>query len=90
MTTDAIYEERGSDWSQQVSVVATTRWLQRDQTLPLSAKGVACETRSYRGDGSQMAKCIRSMESCPLTWPLLPWRKMGFIQILYDANVLCK
>ena len=38
MTTDAIYEERGSDWSQQVSVVATTRWLQRDQTLPLSAK----------------------------------------------------
>ena len=29
---------------EQVSVVATTRWLQRDQTLPLSAKGVACET----------------------------------------------
>ena len=28
----------------QVSVVATTRWLQRNQTLPLSAKGVACET----------------------------------------------
>ena len=28
----------------QVSVVATTRWLQLNQTLPLSAKGVACET----------------------------------------------
>ena len=41
MTTDAIYKERGSDWSHQVSVMATTRWLQRDQTLPLSAKGVA-------------------------------------------------
>ena len=26
------------------SVVATSRWLQCDQTLPLSAKGVACET----------------------------------------------
>ena len=46
MTMDAIYEERGSDWSRQVSVVATTRWLQRDQTLPLSAKGVACETKT--------------------------------------------
>ena len=44
MTTGVIYEERGSDWSRQVSVVATTRWLQRDQTLPLSVKGVACET----------------------------------------------
>ena len=27
--------------------MATTRWLQRDQTLPLSAKGVACETNWY-------------------------------------------
>ena len=44
MTTDAIYKERGSDWSHQVFVVGTTWWLQRDQTLPLSAKGVACET----------------------------------------------
>ena len=48
MTTDAIYKERASDWSHQVSVVATTRWLQRDQTLPLSAKGVACETTLRR------------------------------------------
>ena len=47
MTTDAICEERGSDWSHRVSVVATTRWLQCDQTLPLSAKGVACKTMSY-------------------------------------------
>ena len=45
MTMDAIYEEHGPDWSHQVSVMATTQWLQRDQTLPLSAKGVACETR---------------------------------------------
>ena len=44
MTPDASYEERGSDWSHQVSAVGTTRWLQCDQTLPLSVKGVACET----------------------------------------------
>ena len=42
MTTDAICEERGSDWSHQVSAMGTTQWLQCDQTL--SAKGVACET----------------------------------------------
>ena len=46
MTTDAICEERGSDWSHQVSVVATTQWLQCDQTLPLSVKGVACKSIS--------------------------------------------
>ena len=45
MTMDAICEERRSDWSHQVSVVATTR-LQCDQTLPLSVKGVVCETMS--------------------------------------------
>ena len=45
MTTDVIYEECGSDWSHQVSAVGTTRWLQRDQTLPLSVKGEACKTR---------------------------------------------
>ena len=44
MTMDAIYKERGSDWYWQVSAVVTTRWLQRDQILPLSAKGMACET----------------------------------------------
>ena len=42
---DVIYEEHGSDWSHQVSAVGTTRWLQRDQTLYLSVKGVACETK---------------------------------------------
>ena len=47
MKTDTIYEERGSDWSRQVSAVATTWWLQHDQTLPLSAKGVARETRCH-------------------------------------------
>ena len=46
MTTDTICEERRSDWSNQVAVVATTRWLQCDQTLPLSEKGVVCETMS--------------------------------------------
>ena len=49
MATDAIYEEHGSDWLHQVSVVATTRWLQRDQTLPLLVKGVACETTCGSG-----------------------------------------
>ena len=46
MTTDAICEECGSDWSNQVSVVATTQWLQCDQTLSHSVKGVACESMS--------------------------------------------
>ena len=46
MTMDAICEERGSDWSHQVSVVATAQWLQCDQTLPLSVKDVACESMS--------------------------------------------
>ena len=45
MTADAI-KEHGSDWSNQVSVAATTRRLQCDQTLPLPVKGVACETMS--------------------------------------------
>ena len=42
MTTDAICEERGSDWSHQVSVVATTQWLECDQTL---CEG--CGSRKY-------------------------------------------
>ena len=54
MTTNAIYEEHGSDWSHQVSAVGTTRWLQHDQTLPLSAKGVACETRRYLNVSMQL------------------------------------
>ena len=44
LKTDVIYKARGSHWSQQVSAMATTR-LQRDQTPPLSAKGVACAIR---------------------------------------------
>ena len=54
MAMDAIYKERGSDWSHQVSVVATTQWLQRDHTLPLLVKGVACETAC--GSGLQVVK----------------------------------
>ena len=38
-------EERGSHWSQQVSAVATTQWLQHDETIPFSATSVGCETR---------------------------------------------
>ena len=38
MKTDIIYEECGSHWSQQVSAVATTQWLQHHQTLPLSER----------------------------------------------------
>ena len=45
MTTDMIYEERGSDWSHQVFTVGTTRLLQHYQTLSLFAKGVACKTK---------------------------------------------
>ena len=47
MTTDAIYEERGSDWSQQVSVVATTQWLQHDQTLSLQRVWLASLAASH-------------------------------------------
>ena len=47
MTTDAIYKECRSDWSHPVSAVGTTRWLQREQTLPLSVKGVACKTVNH-------------------------------------------
>ena len=46
MTADAIYKEHRSNWSHQVSVMGKTQWLQRGQTLPLSVKGVACETMS--------------------------------------------
>ena len=58
MTTDTIYEERVSDWSHQVSAVVTTRWLQHDQTLPLSEKGVACEARWFARLGVIPHKCI--------------------------------
>ena len=44
VTTNAIYEECGSHWSWQVSVVAITRLLQCDQTLPISVWGVTCKT----------------------------------------------
>ena len=42
MTTTVIFEERGSHWSQQISVVATTWWSQCGQTLPL-----LCETAFF-------------------------------------------
>ena len=41
MTTDVIFKERGCHWSQQM---ATTRWLQCDQTLPLCE---GCDLRDY-------------------------------------------
>ena len=34
-TPGFLSEEHGPDWSHQVSAVAATLWLQRDQTLPL-------------------------------------------------------
>ena len=55
MTSDAIYKEHRSDWSHQVSVVVTTRWLQHDQILLLSAKGVACETNEKLGGDREAA-----------------------------------
>ena len=60
----AINEEHGSDWSHQVSVVATTRWLQHDQTLPFSAKGVACETRRIDGTPKDR-KVTNCLWHCP-------------------------
>jgi len=39
--TDVSYEEHRSDWSHQVSAMATTGMLQCDHTL--SSKGVGCE-----------------------------------------------
>ena len=47
MTTDTIYEERGSHWAQQVSTMVATRWLQHDQTFPFLVKCVACETSPF-------------------------------------------
>ena len=47
MAMDAIYEERGSDWSLQVSALATTQWLQCDKMFPFSAKDAACETNPH-------------------------------------------
>ena len=44
MTMDAMYKERGSDWSHQVSAVGTTHCSQRDQTLPLCE---GCGLRDY-------------------------------------------
>ena len=59
---DAIYKEHRSDWSHQVSAVATTEWLQHDQTLPLSAKGVACETK-HRHLDSNVSKILQLDQS---------------------------
>ena len=44
MTTDATYEERGSDWSRQVSAVVTIQLLQHNQTLSLCE---GCGLRDY-------------------------------------------
>ena len=77
MTTVALYEERGSDWSHQVFSVATTRWLQRDQTLPLSEKGVACKTRK-----------ILLLLSPPTEIHLVPAASVVDIFICTEANML--
>ena len=42
-------------WSHSL---VTTRWLQHDQTLPLSAKGVACETSENAGVTRNCTHCI--------------------------------
>ena len=55
MITNVIYEECGSHWSDQLSAVVTTQWLQCDQTLSLSVKGVACE--SMQGPGHSWSQC---------------------------------
>ena len=50
MTMDVIYEELGSHWSHQFSVVAAAWWLQWDQILPLSVKGEAFVVYLYLYD----------------------------------------
>lgn len=56
MVTDAIYEERGSDWSHHVSDVATTRWLQRDLILLIFA---GCRLRDLiEGLVLEVIKCL--------------------------------
>ena len=65
MTMDVIYEEHGSDWSHQVSAVGTTQWLPHNQTLPLSAKGVACETNFFKECGMQSPPC--GCQACETT-----------------------
>ena len=49
MTTDAIYKERGSDWSHQVSAVRQLNGCSVTRPF-LSAKGVACKTTAWDGD----------------------------------------
>ena len=56
MTMDLIYEERGSDWSHQVSAVGTTRWLQHDQTLPLDLVHQTIFSREKVGSGDKTAE----------------------------------
>ena len=91
MTMDAIFEERESDWSHQVSAVGTTRWLQRDQTLPLSVKGVACETRF--GPGSSTSICLASFPGLPTIQLLITCsmqngrRRPGTIYHVNDVSV---
>ena len=60
MTTDAIYKQHGSDWSHQVSAMATTQWLQCDQILPLSVKGVACKTKHCTESESEIVGTRKS------------------------------
>jgi len=70
MTADAIYKEHRSYWLQHISAMGTTRWLQHDQSLPLSGKGVASKTTWNYGSNhvtfvvwpaSSSARCIQAI-----------------------------
>ena len=87
MTTDAIYEECGSDWSHQVSAVGTTRWLQRDQTLPLSAKGVACETNAHTCGSNSTDSQLSNVDILHSRW----YRESDKLEIVLEKknNTFC-
>ena len=87
MTADAIYKKHRSNWSHQVSVMGTTQWLQRGQTLPLSVKGVACETMSlgeHHFTGSNPLSEFHSAHTIHLTFYYeLLWQPVW----LYHVNI---
>ena len=96
MTTDGIYKEHGSDWSHQVSAVATTQWwpdpssLWRVWLAKLATPFYSAQAVTYcRHLGNSLVCCdihviprrVRSLCS------LLPWHLM--VAILLYGIFLC-
>ena len=92
MTTDAIGKEHRYDWSHQVSGVGTTLRLQRDQTLPLFAKGVACETRNVKRSGLPPVKREeKTSHKCCYLFVFLPIHICAYLGVasLGQVHTLC-